>query len=341
MSNQKKIKNIFTPSNQKFMHGAAQLIAKSVKGNFVGGYSPKTLMQKNICYLNQLEMLEGRINFSNKFKIDLNKRSKLSEIEKRLVKRNNESKFKLNIEELEYLKSRTIQLWEKILDSYKIDCILFEDIPHEINDWFLYNLAKKRKIFCAGLTPVLGSRGTFSWTEYDKPGIIAKNIISGLNIKNAFYNQAVINYMNSLDGISHRESMQKFLCDQDISVLLDENKFSLVGASLKILGNMKNKLKEFYRHIKYKKFYLTDIWLVNFDKNYVSGYKNYLEEINLSKRKKIINKNFYKKSSINSIPDGCKKYVIVCLQYQPEVSTCPVASPIMKTDIKFFFNIYL
>ena len=34
--------------------------------------------------------------------------------------------------------------------------------------------------------------------------------------------------MNSLEGISHRESMQKFLIDQDISVLLDENKFSLV-----------------------------------------------------------------------------------------------------------------
>ena len=51
-------------------------MAKSVKGNFVGGYSPKTLI-KNNCYLNQLEMLEGRINFSNKFKIDLNKRSRI------------------------------------------------------------------------------------------------------------------------------------------------------------------------------------------------------------------------------------------------------------------------
>lgn len=328
----KIIKNIFTPSHQTYIIEATKKVSFELNANFVGSYGAKSKFNKEKFTLNQLEMLEGRIQ--NKIIKLSNSAFKLKEIEKNIIKRNNESKYKLNNRELQLLKGRIIESWEFILNKYNIDCILFEDIPHQLSDWILYELAHNKKILCVGLVPILGSKGLFSWTRYDEPGIIAKNCIKGLKNEHIFYNKRVVEYIKNLNGISHKESVNKFLHDQNLDFIFNENSeikennyLFINKLIIPFLKKNLNNFKDYLRKIKYNRNYPTDIWLVNFDKRYNTNYENYLEEIIKSRKKKENNFKIYNKLSIQFNNKKFKKFVIVCLQFQPEVSTTPIAYP--------------
>ncbi len=339
----KTITNIFTPSHQEFIISAAKNVANKLNANFVGSYGKKTIFKKNKFVLNQLEMLEGKLQ-NNRTNFYLkNAALELKEIEKNIIKRNNESKYKLKEKDLENLKGRITSLWEYLINRYNINCILFEDIPHQISDWILYDIAIRKKIICVGLVPILGSKGLFSWTRYNRPGIIARNCINGLKNNHIFKNERVLEYIKNLETITHKESVNRFLHDQNLDFIFKDN--SKVYNSKKVILKKELKksvtiyakrFKDYFRKFKYKNHYPTDIWLVNFDKNYKTNYEQYLDEIEKSNLKKRKNFNIYKKLSISFNEKRFQKFVIVCLQFQPEVSTTPLAYPF--DDIYFFIK---
>lgn len=337
------IKNVFTPSHQKYIVNAAKIFSLELNAKLVGSYAAKTKIKKEYFTINQLEILEGRLK-NNPLNIDIyGRRAKIKEIESRLLKRNNTSSFKINKRELEFLKGRIINIWNLLIKRYSIDCILFEDIPHQLNDWLLYDVAKSKNILCIGCTPILINKGLISWKDYNKPSFKINNILEDKSDKQFLYNKRALDYINSLKGLSHKESIKKFTEDQKLDFLEDDkvqkpNKNREITSYLKKeFHKTKQIIKEFLRKIKYVNHYPTDIWLVNFDNKYKTNYSNYSKQIKNAHKEKEFNLKLYQKLSIKFSKNNFKKFVIVCLQYQPETSTTPLAYPF--DDSKYFIEI--
>lgn len=306
--------NLFLATTQSYLVDACQLLASKHDGVYLGSY---TYSKTKICakpkinlLLNQLEVYEGLV-FAN---LKQSYSFKPNPLHYELLKRSNSTAYSLSKVKLNKIALQVYNMWVYFFTTYEPTHIVFEDIPHQFADHVLYELCLEHNISVLGFSPVYGGLGTIVWSDYSKPGFCELE-----NTQNYLDNNINLKALSAFKKSKYFDNKSSIT-----SLLWDHAEFQLGVQPLIIIGKILSAFKYLARLTKYSKYYPSDIWLQNTFR-LLLGYSEYNRELVYSCRTKERNKTYY--NNISSDFSCPPHFVILYLQYMPEVSTCPCSFP--------------
>jgi len=223
-----------------------------------------------------------------------------------------------------------VQYWMTIINKLEPKYIIFEEEPHQANEYILYKVAKLMHIKTIMFTRTTIGKRMYPVNEFEEGSkIIQTEYKKALNDKNNIVlSNEMKKYLETIQG-NYNEAISLHLYDQVDNVhslLKNENK---VFKILKNIFTLRLSLKK----VKTQIGFLFDFNSNHFksdQKQYFKSFKNsnlsYFEHVYF-KSKSIIKKQFlkryYNKISENII-DFSIPYVFSAIHYQPEKTTCPL-----------------
>lgn len=203
---------------------------------------------------------------------------------------------------------RHVKYWSDFLRRYEITDVIFSGVPHEVYDYIVYILAKKR-----GIEVVVSDEIYFGYKNCDN-----RIIMSDFFYQDQLFERA---YKQLLDGIQEIKNEQEIVLPEIMEQIYNDNK--------KIAKNLPNSGNTSYtsssRKVENERYY----GKVNFQLKRLLK-KPILESLELIRTYHSVNKNYKKTSelvkyydSLSVKPDYNKKYIYVPLHYTPECTSSP------------------
>lgn len=225
-----------------------------------------------------------------------------------------------------------IQYWQTVLKKMKISVVLFEEEPHQTNDYVLYlvcgilgvkTLMTVRTISSLGLLPMEKFEvGCLPFLDLYQKAVADFEANASLELP-----EYLDLYYRKLTG-SYESILSEHLWDQvdKVKDLKNKPNPSLLSVLLKIFLS---KIWDFPNHYKRLSFILNGEYVSDQKEKGKSIYNSRLSYVqaliykNKTIKVKSKNRDYYNSVSIDNV-DSSKPYIFCGLQYQPEKSTCPL-----------------
>lgn len=225
-----------------------------------------------------------------------------------------------------------ISYWQTVLNKLNISVVIFEEEPHQANDYILYlvcgylnikTLMTVRTISDLGILPMekfeVGSRPFLDLYNEEVKKMMPGSKLDLPDILKAYYTKLEGNYENVL--VEH-------LWDQieKVKKLKQKRTENYVLSQAKIIFT---KMLDFGNHFKRFSYILNKEFSSDQKEKRKTIYDsklNYLGALNYKKktiRIKSLNRKYYNSIATTQI-EFDKPYIFCGLQYQPEKSTCPL-----------------
>lgn len=223
-----------------------------------------------------------------------------------------------------YLKA--LRFWNAFLLTTKIECFIFNSIPHDSNEFVLYSLLKQRKY----------STLMLSLSPFKNRIFILKDYIDFSFIKDRFKNV-------------RDTEIQSEVIKQEIKRLMMPSSEQEIPWYEKINNEKRKKPKSNLNRLrKIKSLCKLDSLkgLKKFLKLDIDWYQYHLKGLSDNKLFETRLHEFYESNSVK--PDYSKRYIYVPLHYQPELTTAPLggvfANQILMVQLLSFYlpkDVYL
>ena len=224
-----------------------------------------------------------------------------------------------------------VQYWQTILKKLDLSIVIFEEEPHQANDYVLYLVCGILKIKTLMSVRTISNLGILPMEKFEigcEPFLDAykESLSNNHNIQNLEFSSNLENYYAKLSG-NYESILSEHLWDQVDQIKDQKSKpFFRFSGFFKIFWA---KALDFHNHYKRILFVL--------NQNYISDQKEKRKPLNESNLgylkaviykvrtiyKKSVNKRYYESIAIKEI-DFSTPYIFCGLQYQPEKSTCPL-----------------
>lgn len=308
---------VFLASTQSYLVDACKLLASDLHGLYIGSYSYEKTQLSSLpkaLALNQLDVNEGLL-FDN---LSCVHSFKPTAFHYELLKRSNSTSYAVSREGLDRIAAQVYNMWIHFFYVYRPTHIIFEDIPHQFADHILYELCLEKGVTVIGFSPIYGGLGSIVWSDYSKPGVCES--LAGKTSRDLTQNYKALTSFNKSKNFDNIKSIK--------TLLWDHTELQKYFRASSLLKGIYLRLVRIFRVYKYYRSYPTDIWLRN-TLNLPLGYIQYEEEMRYSVMTKERNMRFYQSIASDFVCPSM--FVILYLQYMPEVSTCPCSYPF--TDI--------
>lgn len=220
--------------------------------------------------------------------------------------------------------------WTTILIKQKIDCVIFEEEPHQASDYVLYVACLNLNVKTIMFVRTIDRLGIVPTTSYEKASpILRKNYEQKLEklSKNEplSFSKEVTDYFNILSA-SYSEVLKKHLWDQvdEINAL---SKFEKIDFLHSVSGFLKKRVQNifFFKRLSFVFGQFENDQKVT-NKSIYKSKQSYLSHLFVKLRtvfKKKSLRSYYEKVS-EPMPSDDLPFIFCALQYQPEKSTSPL-----------------
>ena len=226
-----------------------------------------------------------------------------------LLERNNAHSGTLNYMERKSFFYKMLRYWYSVIKKFNIELILFEEEPHQASDYILYIVAKYLNIktyMSVRTFPELGFLVTDDLEFLDKS-------LTNLNNDKKFNEIKLTVRLENIIKITQGEFDKAIKIRlYDHNELHQKQKKNILN-TLKKIPSYLNQLFEFKSDQKVSNN--------NFENSKLSYINYIISKIYLTRKKKLTKK--YYESITKKKLNLEEKFILFCLQYQPEKSTCP------------------
>lgn len=227
-----------------------------------------------------------------------------------------------------------LRYWITILEKFEIDVVLFEEEPHQVNDYVLYLVCGIKNVQTMMIVRSISNLGlipTARFEEGSKPLIREyKHLLeTHKNGQKVELMPAIEEYLQKLSG-SYDRVLEEHLWDQ-IDKVKDlqsrSNLFKDVINRLEYLGRKVSNFSLNVERLKYIVFGTYESDQKEVGKSITASQQSYLKMLWYKRQtiaRKKHNKEYYASVCTRNLELN-RPYIFCALQYQPEKSTCPLA----------------
>jgi hypothetical protein len=225
-----------------------------------------------------------------------------------------------------------IRYWQTVLKKLNISIVVFEEEPHQANDYVLYLVCEVLGIKTLMTVRTISNLGLIPMEKFEIGCLpfldLYKKAVASLNPKASVELPEYLDtYYKKLTG-TYDSVISEHLWDQvdKVKDLKNKPNPSLFSVQIKMFLS---KMFDFSNHYRRLSFIINDEYISDQKEKGKSIYNSrlgYFQAL-IYKRKTIKvksnNRDYYNSVSIDVI-DTSKPYIFCGLQYQPEKSTCPL-----------------
>ena len=226
-----------------------------------------------------------------------------------------------------------IQYWQTVLNKFNVEVVVFEEEPHQANDYVLYAVCRLLKIRTIITVRTISDLGIIPMEKFEAGSIVLqeeyqRQIALHENEDEVILPDNLSHYLDKLNG-SYDEVLQDHLWDQVDRVHQLKFQLNFLVVWYKRAMGILKKLGDWDTN-KTRMSYL-------FQNTYESDQKELMKPLHESKlgyakaifykyrsiARKTANRKYYE-SLVGENLDLTSPYIFCALQYQPEKSTCPL-----------------